>query len=426
MQATYAARGLYADGAYYLWKVLESQTFFLFPSRGITQLVTQLPVVAAIRLGVTDVGILARLQSFGTAGFPMIVWAVTFVVLLRHQLFWPFVAIFAVTFLNSGFFSVGEYNCASAFVALSAAILLRGHLKPWSCAGLVLSAVMLPLSYETLAFLGPGLAFLAFLRLRPLATNWTHKRWEAGSLLLAILMYLTATALNVWWTVSPPLPTSLAPVTIAQWIWPIFNDRQLVLSGTIATLYLSVWVFSGRRRQLSATVLLVGISMVLLVPALWNAPWMQYASRGVTGVALFVLLAITALGQIFTERRAVSMQTPRKQSGTYWLVPTALLLAQFVPFTLHTYGWTQWLTSFDTTVTTSHGILTNGETVLKFNDTALYVWPWTDPILSVLLHTHRGQAIILSPGQSVKADLSLPAPIPARFHMVGLLFARKP
>jgi len=177
MQATYAARGLYADGAYYLWKVLESQTFFLFPSRGITQLVTQLPVVAAIRLGVTDVGMLARLQSFGTAGFPMIVWAVTFVVLLRHQLFWPFVAIFAVTFLNSGFFSVGEYNCASAFVALSAAILLRGHLKPWSCAVLVLSAVMLPLSYETLAFLGPGLAFLAFLRLGPLATNWTHKRW---------------------------------------------------------------------------------------------------------------------------------------------------------------------------------------------------------------------------------------------------------
>jgi len=248
----------------------------------------------------------------------------------------------------------------------------------------------------------------------------------AGSLVLAILMYLTATALNVWWTVSPPLPTSLAPVTIAQWIWPIFNDRQLVLSGTIATLYLSVWVFSGRRRQLGATVLLVGISMVLLAPALWNAPWMQYASRGVTGVALFVLLAITALGQIFTERRAVSMQTPRKQSGTYWLVPTALLLAQFVPFTLHTYGWTQWLTSFDTTVTTSHGILTNGETVLKFNDTALYVWPWTDPILSVLLHTHSGQAIILSPGQSVKADLSLPAPIPERFHMVGLLFARKP
>jgi len=218
LQATYADRGLYADGGYYLWRILETHTFYLFPSRALAQAVTQIPVIVAIRVGVDNVAILARLQSLGTAALPMMIWALALFVLLKHRLFWPFVAVFAVTFLNSGFFSVGEYNFASALVALSAAILLSGTCAPWACAGLLISAMLLPLSYETMAFLGVLLAVLAFWRLRTVVANQQYHRIVVITLLCAIILYVIAAALNVWWTVSPPYPTSLAPVTLSQWI----------------------------------------------------------------------------------------------------------------------------------------------------------------------------------------------------------------
>lgn len=427
VQAVYATRGLYADGAYYLWRIIEARSFYIFASRASTQFITQLPVVLAIRFGITNVSVLARLQSLGTAALPMAIWATTLLLLRRHRLFWPFVAIFAVTFLNSGFFSVGEYNFASALVSLSAAILLTGDLKPWACATLLLISAVLPLSYESLAWLGPLLAVLAMARLRVIGRAWRQHSLEAGTLAGATLFYLVAAVLNVSWTVAPPYPTDLAPVTLAQWMWPIFNDRQLVLSGTIATLYIFCWGFGGRAAQRVAATVALGASGTLLIPSLWNTPWMQYASRGVTAVALFALLGITALGEARLRRSAQGCrrkggELPRAHPRAYWLVGCVLLFVQLLPFSLHTYGWTQWLSAFDSTVTTSHGILTNDATVLHFKDSSLYVWPWTDPLLSVLLHTARGQAVILSPGQSATGRVSIPASLPKGFHMDGPLF----
>ncbi len=427
-QATYAARGLYADGAYHMWRILESQSFYPYPSRATTEIVTQLPVIAASHFGVKDVAVLVRLWSFGSAGVPMILWAIALLVLLRHRLFWPFVAIFAVTFLNSGFFSVGEYNFASAVVALSAAILLRGCLKPWTCLALVLCAMLLPLSYQTLAWLGPLLAALALVRLRAIGPRWRTEPGYVAALVIAVLMYLVAAVLNIWWTVAPP--PIIAPVTLAQWVWPIFNDRQLELSGAIATLYLGAWGFGGVRVHRAAVVMLVGASLLLLDPSLWNAPWMQYASRGVTGVALFVLIGILALGDARRQHRAIARADSKSRGkplpGLYWLVGASLFFVQMVPFAMHTQGWSEWLSSFDRSVTTSHGILTNTATVLKFRDTSHYVWPWTNPILSVVLHTRNGQAIILSPGQALSKHLSLPAALPKGFHMDGLFFGGRP
>jgi hypothetical protein len=207
-------------------------------------------------------------------------------------------------------------------------------------------------------------------------------------------------------------------------MWPIQHDSQLVLSGIIATLYLVVLILGGRRLQRFSSLLLVGGCLYLLQPTLWNLPWMQYASRTVTGLALFPLLAMTFFMTIWSERRVASGAHVRRGSSAYWLVSAAIFAVQLVPFTIHTYGFGQWLASFETAVTTSSGTRTNDQTVVKFKDSSLYVWPWTNPFLSVLLRTGDGQAMILSPGVTSAKEGTIPAPLPVRYYKHGSLFTQ--
>ena len=194
--------------------MIEAHGFYVYPSRAAVMGVTQVPVVAAMKVGVTNVTSLAYLQSFGTVAMPILVWDGLLVALWRHRLFWPFAVIFAVTFLNSGFYSVGEYNLATALVALDAALLLRGELRRASGLVLVVSAGMLVLSYQTMAFLGVVLAAMTVVRLRAVTREMGARRWEVLVLWAALAFYVLGAALNVWWTVAPPYPIDLAPVSL--------------------------------------------------------------------------------------------------------------------------------------------------------------------------------------------------------------------
>ena len=120
-------RNLYQDGPNFLWQSVRSESFFS-EHRHLAHWVTQLPLVAALKLGVTQLWLLSYIQAIGIILLPFAVWAVALHVIRRHPMFWPMVMVFAATFLNSTFFSIGEYNFATAFMALSFSLLLRGDL----------------------------------------------------------------------------------------------------------------------------------------------------------------------------------------------------------------------------------------------------------------------------------------------------------
>lgn len=423
---TYAVRGLYADGSYYLWNILERRSFFfLGPSRATAQFATQLPVVAAINLGVNNVAILARLQSFGTVMIPMMVWALALFVLFKSSAFWPFVACFAVTFLNSGFFSVGEFNFAVSFVALSAALLIRGDLTRPRCIALLVCAVMLPLSYECLVFLGPLLILLSILRLSQLSHDLRLHRWPIYSLLVAGCLYLIATVLAAFWILHPRDGGNLSGA--ANLMWPIRLDPgQLTVSGILAGLYVAAWLLAGERMQLIATITLGIGSLALLVPALWSPPWLSYISRSDTCLAFFGLVSVISVAAILRSD-SVRQSTTIRYTNYFWIASFSLVVVLFVPFIAHTWAWTQWVSSFQTNVITKHGFQTDAGTVQKFDPNSLYVSSYTNPALSQLLTTGTDQGIILSPTAYTKVTEEVTGgltvgPLPQRFYLNGPLF----
>jgi hypothetical protein len=71
----YTARGLYADGSFWLVEMLPRGGFFIFDIyRAYAQVLVQLPVVLAISLHVSDLNTLIRMHSFGFIGIPILFW----------------------------------------------------------------------------------------------------------------------------------------------------------------------------------------------------------------------------------------------------------------------------------------------------------------------------------------------------------------
>src|SRR5258708_39585737 len=68
---SFACRGLFWDGAAFLVNVVDFRTFHdFYPARAHIGWVTQLPVILALRLGVTDMNVLAMIQSAALFALP--------------------------------------------------------------------------------------------------------------------------------------------------------------------------------------------------------------------------------------------------------------------------------------------------------------------------------------------------------------------
>ncbi len=400
-----ASRSLHADGAYYLWFMVQHQCFFTYPDRVFAQVLTQLPPVLAMWLGVDYVPALVILQGIGLTVLTTAVWAAALTVLHRHRLFWTMAVAFAVTYLNSGFMSVGEFNLAYALVALCAAILLCDSPRGAHWVALVASAVILLRSYESLVFLGPLLAGLVVLALRrPLFRSSriiTVVLWCAGGL------FALATVLSGWSIVFPRDVTNRQ--TASDVIGPLLRDPQFVVSSLIALAFvLAAALLRGRAR--GALLGLLGLAcLVILLPGLWARPGLHYDTRVLVGGVLFVLI----LAGVLLHRRAPEQPT----SG--WVVAVALLVALSVPFVAQTVGYARWLATFQDVLADNRGPVLLQNTLL-IGESSLYAWSWTHPYLSVLLRPADSD-VIVQPADTIFQDA--PAGLPAGFRTGRLISA---
>ena len=156
---------------------------------------TQVPILVALKLGVTDLKWLVPIYSFTLLAVPALFYSLA-LLHARHDeslLGWVVGAI-ALVFLPSCLFSIGEYNMPYAAVVLAATYLASP--RPLSARGdafLLLAAVFLLRSYETMLFLGPLLAALAVRRV-PSETLQSVEIWRQRS---PRLFYLAVMALPV-------------------------------------------------------------------------------------------------------------------------------------------------------------------------------------------------------------------------------------
>src|SRR5690242_9261783 len=182
--AVIAARSLYDDGCYYFLRVLQAGGFteMLF-SRGHAAYLFELPVVIALKLGITSI---PQLQiAFGIGCF--IAWplAMGMCYLLAPKHFWLVVLACGAGYLNAAFVAVGEHVVAHAFFwPVCFVLLFVRPMTPVAAGMLLLSAVMLLHSYESMLFIGPVLAWLAFRR----AAVAEEKSWPRIVLLLAAFL----------------------------------------------------------------------------------------------------------------------------------------------------------------------------------------------------------------------------------------------
>jgi len=414
VQGAVAGRALYADGSYYLWGILQAQGFFIFdPARAFAQFVTQIPIVLGMAVGIDHVPTLVILLGLGVSTLPFLLWALALFIARTSVVFWPLVVIFAAAYLNSAFVSIGEYTLAYALVAVSFAVISRDEFTAIHAVVLLSSAIILVRCYEAMAYLGPVLVVLCFVTLGRVHNGTSTRRFRSTIMWVAIAIFLLSTVLAVGAVIGARDPANRSGA--ADLLGPLALNDQLVISAIVALLFLLVAYFSSGIVRSTALGLLFAVTSLMLLPTIWAQPWLHYASRTITGLMMAGLIVVTVVATHLNSKRRVGL------SAAHWLVPLALLFAQLVPFTSHTAGYSWWLSQFQTVLFSGSGNVQMEQTVLAQRSFD-YVWPWTNPFLSVLLRPGGSETVVLSPGEVSDPTPDAPAELPTRFTTGPLYF----
>jgi len=391
-------RCLYADGSYQLTAVLKAGNFAeLAKNRDFASFIYQLPTVTAIHLGVTNLHALEL--AFGLGCFLPWPTALLFCWWLAPRHFWLAMLGCAAGYLNAGFMPVGEYNVAHAFFwpALFAIAFAR-PLKPLAAVILIVSALILLFSYESLFFLGPPLAVLAVLRI----VRGGDAPWARGALAVATLLLFASALIALDGICYPECPNNLGGFK--------YGISQIVLNPTPPMIWTFVWLvlaalvcLSGRgftrsrfrlEQALFAWVMLIWAVGPLLHPADTGAE-RQYELRSLQLLVPFALLLLAScllLWPAWFERRH------------HYLVccGASLLLAQSLWLMAVTWQWTGFVGEWRGVLVSHRGPVRLADTpfaVASQDGQALdFAWDWANPTLSILLAPRqRVQSLILSP-----------------------------
>jgi hypothetical protein len=448
--------GLYSDGAPYFLQSVQRKAFWVFdPARDYVYGLTQVPLVIALRLGVTDLHWLARIYSAGLIALPIGIYHLALararsdVVLLAVA-----IAIISIVFMTTSFFAVGEYNTAYALGVLVAIWLATtGKLRVNDGVVLVVSAALAMRVYEILLYLGPLLAGM---------TMWTaHRGWvQSGgrSNWLAIPTAIIAPAVIIlaWWDTYAIL-FCLAPLLVAAILWgrrrPEMEillaaglyqlaaalllagsaiaigsliDRLYFLAGTVgdgrlfihnpqfvvilaAALVVVVWGLlrpDDIRRRLPyilacCLLLLLALSPVLALqfPQFRPNPWEHYRARNAAGL---VVAAVVVFIWARTYRGGAwhaAFKTLMDPAVARKLLSLSLLmlLATLPSSIFLTTTWISFLDAMRTTIRTHHGIIEAADTPL-FRPPHIF---WADPqflvSMSLALRSTSEDGVVVGP-----------------------------
>jgi hypothetical protein len=382
-------RGLYADGADFLVQILAAKNFyFLNASRRFTEILTQLPVVLAIKGGLTKLSLLIFIHSFTLVIIPIIFWTLSLWRLFEDDLFWPMFVLFCIIHFNFDFFAIGEYNVAYSLVALSIAILsARAEITSFWAAVALFAAICLITSYEALVFLGPLLVVLACHRLvmkQSLLIDLVK-----STLVLCLVCYLCAAiiaAFSIW---HPRDPAVLADAVDMR-----YNARNslLLLSTAFALAYgLSLSASVSVRRL--ATVIAISTLLALAWPELWSAPAMQYSSRVIGGIVILLFGAIVLLGHHINDYLHLDLKRAASANVYYSLSFFFVLLISDVTRSIQ---FMDYLDNFRKEVRSHTDLIPLEATNLSSHRDDVFGWEWTHPTLSILLRDNARQAVILN------------------------------
>lgn len=434
VQGVLVPRGLYADGAYNLWLVLNDQSFVIIEqARALMPLLNQLPVLAGMKLGINDLDVLIGLYSLGVASFPVLIWLLALIVQWNGLMFWPLVVVYSATFLNAGFVAIGEYNFAFALVGLSIALLLLGKpIKVWHGVTLVIASLLLTLSYEGMSFLAFPLIALTFIRIRK--SHWlavpVPRKFERWILWFAFIAFCVSSLVAIYSILQRSLnsaDTNLAGA--ANLMFPIEYNRQWQLSFAVAVLLMATALLRKPLVRGIAQLLLIIVCITLFWPRIWTPAWLHYNTRSLTAISFFFLLVLAIVVVLVFNKRLGVTSTVRiskpepYRSLTFGLVASLLFLSLSTAFWYRNYQYGLWLHELQDTVIARTGLIDITTTDLYAPEKSQFSWGWTNPYLSALLQTEFGQGILLSHVEKAEDYAGLMPPSSTEFFEI---YDRKP
>lgn len=399
--------GLYADGSQFLHCLLNKAAFCLGDKpRAHANIVTQAPLVAALKLGVVNLNVLMRIHTAGLIVIPLTLWAAALALHRKSPYFWLIVSSFAAVYLNTGFFAISEYNLTFGIVALGVAILIQQKpvSKTDSIVLLVMGAMLLR-AYEAVVLFGVLLSVMSFIRLY---LDWCNPgdKWNRLLLAAAAIIFLCGSIASLYFIVIPddPLRDAGSLLSLSQIRFFSFNYQF------ICTL-LMLMLFSTTLLPLAShgRWLCIGLSVILGIiflatPSLWAKPYMHYENR----VTMFAVAALTLTLPFLVfilDYKAVLLR--RKNGGGAFLLKLApgghlivlMLTAMLcVPFFAHQRGFFLWLTEFEQTVNAGSGLIPLEEVLLAENPlNSLYGWSWTYPVISIVIRKNADAIILNNP-----------------------------
>jgi hypothetical protein len=292
--ASWHCIGLNSDGAVFFLQVLHKGGFTTYgdqPRQYAIGLV-QIPLVAGLRAGVTDLHWLARLFSFGTLAVPAVFYQLALYRAKDDALLLLLVVVaLSAIFMTACLFSVGEYNTAYA-VAVAATTYAASRQAPRLSDGIVLLllGVIALRSYEAFVYLGPIVAAVILFRTsgEPLIR---HR-------VLNSLLFMAMPAATVSLALSAPSTLPIAILFLAMLLvavatlWPRHGGVATNAAHTLAAaLFMTGAVLATAAPRLHA---LAEVEMVTLRSIdFWRNP--------VSALTLLALLALTC-GELLRSR----------------------------------------------------------------------------------------------------------------------------
>jgi hypothetical protein len=412
VQSVLVPRGLYADGAYNLWLVLNTKSFEVIGSaRTFAILLNQLPVVSAMTLGVRDLDALIKFYSFGVAAVPVLMWLLALVIQFRRKFFWPLAVIYSATFLNSGFIAIGEYTYAFALVALSVSVLtVDGPIRRWLVAPLVFSSTALILCYEGMAFLGLPLLALALIRLRK--RSWVadgestlRERLVLWYVVVSSGLAVAVGALSIVIRTRDSGDTNLAGALNVSFAFDA--NQQWRLSAAVALLLVLSLYIRHKLAAVTVRLILGALAVKLFASSVWAPVWLHYNTRSLATYTFFVLLVVSLLALVLQNRRSARAVLPSAsghvatQTLAFGLAACVLFFSMSTAFWSKNQDYRAWIDDLQHVVLAGSGPIAITSTDLYTGDRSQYSWGWTNPYLSALLQSQYGQGLVLSHVESL-------------------------
>jgi hypothetical protein len=419
LQAGFALRGLYADGAFFATQILARQTFYIGAgARRLSSYILEAPPLLAMEGGIRNAHLLIVVFNVWIAVIPGLLFGLCYVLLppaRRLYFVFPAFAYFGGT-LSAALAGITEGLVATAYLWCLFILLAFGRESRLLRGAALLLALGTLSLHEATWFLNPLLLLPCFGRWRSCPGREARMTWG----LSAVLLILGALA-GLYWTIQPfhPGTTGSFLQDVLRLSWLYIPSAGVNLPAALAILaafpILVCAALPGRRTAAAAifAVLALGLGTASLrLPALAVAS-AQFFARDDSAFLSFGLMILCLLA-----RRYGTLEARLTQPAVVWVVAALGLSASLCQAGL-TRRWDSFAALVVHSLRTQTGIVSwprPGATPAETRIETAMAWPWTNPDLGLILVPRRCVTSVLANQAGYEGwqpyDLSRPETLP--------------